>query len=78
MERSVNSVTLMRIPVQVEQAVLNMLVDTGALASLMNANDFKRNFPRVQLLQSHLAIQYYSEQAATCATSMQPCGTKAT
>lgn len=48
-----NSAILIRMPVQAEQAVINMLIDTGALASLMNANDFKRNLPCILFGTSH-------------------------
>lgn len=37
MENSINAVFMMRLPVQVE---INMLIDTGAVVSLMNVNDF--------------------------------------
>lgn len=37
MENFVNAVFMMRLPMQVE---INMLIDTGAVVSLMNVNDF--------------------------------------
>ncbi|KAL1468691.1 hypothetical protein MTO96_041309 [Rhipicephalus appendiculatus] len=39
-----------------------MLVDTGAVVSLLNMQDYLKYFPQVKLLKSHFTIHNHSEQ----------------
>ncbi|KAH7932727.1 hypothetical protein HPB49_001783 [Dermacentor silvarum] len=61
-EDGVNAMTLMRLPIKVNEVVLPLMIDTGAVVSLMNLRDYQKYFAHVRLLQSHLVIQNYSEQ----------------
>ncbi|KAL1429766.1 hypothetical protein MTO96_015796 [Rhipicephalus appendiculatus] len=53
----------LHLPVRINGFIFNMLIDTGAAVSLLNVQDYKRNFSHIKLLPSHLVLQNYSEQA---------------
>lgn len=61
-EDGISAMGLMRLPVKVNDVLLPLMIDTGAVVSLMNQRDYQRYFPHVRLLQSHLVIQNYSGQ----------------
>ncbi|KAL1446375.1 hypothetical protein MTO96_044607, partial [Rhipicephalus appendiculatus] len=53
----------LHLPVRINGSTFNMLIDTGAAVSLLNVQDYKRNYSHIKLLPSHLVLQNYSEQA---------------
>ncbi|KAL1479486.1 hypothetical protein MTO96_051804 [Rhipicephalus appendiculatus] len=62
-DNSVTTIGLLHLPARINGSILNMLIDTGAAVSLLNVQDYKRNFSHIKLLPSHLVLQNYSEQA---------------
>ncbi|KAL1468105.1 hypothetical protein MTO96_041701 [Rhipicephalus appendiculatus] len=62
-DESVTTIGLLHLSVRIIGSIFNMLIDTGAAVSLLNVNDYKRNFSHIKLLPSHLVLQNYSEQA---------------
>ncbi|KAL1469683.1 hypothetical protein MTO96_040923 [Rhipicephalus appendiculatus] len=61
-DETVNTIGLLRLPVRINNCILSMLIDTGAAVSLLNVQDYKRNFSHIKLLPSQVILQNYTEQ----------------
>ncbi|KAL1418600.1 hypothetical protein MTO96_005635 [Rhipicephalus appendiculatus] len=59
---AVNGIQLMRVPVRINGIQIHMLVDTGAVVSLLNMQDYLNIFRGSRLLNSHFTIHNHSEQ----------------
>ncbi|KAH8033058.1 hypothetical protein HPB51_006020 [Rhipicephalus microplus] len=59
---AVNGVQLMRVPVPMNGVQTKLLIDTGAVVSLLSIHDYQKNFSQVKLQKSHFTIHNQSEK----------------